>query len=64
MAKYDEQPGLGAVITFKEGVSERDARRALQKIGAVINKPYGSDDAGDLLRAYDVQYGGPVWYIP
>lgn len=64
MAKYDEQPGLGALIVFKEGVTERDARRALQKLSGLIENAYGSDDPGDLVRSFDRHVGGPVWYIP
>lgn len=64
MAKYDEQPGVGALIVFKEGVSEAAARRALQKLDGLIENAYNSDDPGDLVRTYDRQYGGPVWYIP
>ena len=64
MAQYDAQPDLGALIVFKEGVSEQDARRALQKLDGLIENAYGSDDPGDLLRTYDRNHGGPVWYIP
>jgi len=63
MAKYDEQPGLGAVIVFKEGVSETAARRALQKLDGMIETGY-YDDPGELVRTYDRCDGGPVWYIP
>lgn len=65
MAKYHKDTDrLGALINFREGISEADARKALQRISGLIEMPWESEDAGDLLRSYDPRDGGPVWYIP
>jgi len=64
MAKYHKEDSRAALIYFREGITEDQARKALQRISGLIEKPFGSDDAGDLVRSYDPEYGGPVWYIP
>ncbi len=67
-----------AVVPFKDGVSEEEARAALESIADVIELPYCSGfgqkviDAaeraevtvGDHVKAFDDEWGTPVWYIP
>ncbi len=65
MAKYSQDKDrLASLIYFREGITEDQARKALQRISGLIEIPYGSDDAGDCVRSYDSRDGGPVWYIP
>jgi hypothetical protein len=57
-----------ALIHFADHVSLEEARAALESIGAVLETPfsYPPEDltAGDYVREYDPEWGGPVWYIP
>ncbi|KKM02525.1 hypothetical protein LCGC14_1783580 [marine sediment metagenome] len=65
MAKYHKNKDhLAALIYFREDITEDQARKALQRISPLIEKPFNSDDAGDLVQSYDPRSGGPVWYIP
>ena len=67
-----------ALIPFKDGVSEEEARAALESIADVIELPYCSGfgltiaevaeraevAVGDHVKAFDDEWGSPVWYIP
>ena len=67
-----------AVVPFKDGVSEEEARAALESIADVIELPYCSGfgktiaetagragvTVGDHVKAFDDEWGTPVWYIP
>ena len=65
---------FGAVITFKEGVDRAEAIEALRKVKHLLDVPetvYDYDTrkqrpftGKDLVREYNDEYGGPVWYIP
>ncbi len=65
MAKYHkDKDRLASLIYFRDGITEDQARKALQSISGLIEIPYGSDDAGDCVQSYDARGGCPVWYIP
>ena len=49
---------VGAVITFKPGVSPIQAQKALEAMAVA-----GFID-DTVAHEYDTYYGGPVWYIP
>jgi hypothetical protein len=61
-----------ALIHFREGVTDAEARKALEKITDVLEVPYvwnngfgqPNSTVGDYVNEYDDEYGGPVWYIP
>lgn len=59
-----------ALIYFKEGVTDEEARAALESIENVLHDPRQFDRhhtttlVGDYVQEYDDEYGGPVWYIP
>jgi hypothetical protein len=54
----DDLSGLqvGAVLTFPVGVSQKEVREALGKLGIEIDSA--------TVASFDGRYGGPVWYIP
>jgi hypothetical protein len=53
----------GAVIVFKEGMSDEDCRKALKRIADVLDdNVYANRNSS--IREFEPQYGGPVWYIP
>ena len=68
----------GALIEFADHITDSEARYALKTIAHVLKEPYRSDfglsvaeiaerpepSVGDLVREYDDEWGGPVWYIP
>ena len=47
----------GTVLVFKEGVTEEQARKALEKLKALL-------DYTPRINTFDPEWGGPVWYIP
>lgn len=47
----------GAVVTFKEGTTEEEAKAALEKIADLLDYPA-------QVNSYDPDWGGPVWYVP
>ncbi len=64
---------LAALIYFKADVSEADARKAIEQISRVLEKPYEWDFdtnqlketvVGNYVEEYDDSQGSPVWYIP
>ena len=48
---------VGAVLVFKEGVSEKEAALALQKIKELLAGP-------PQIASFNPDWGGPVWYVP
>jgi len=64
---------IGTVFTFKEEVTEDEAREALAKIVDVIEGTVfigatvpGCRRVEDVppIYSYNDDWGGPVWYIP
>ncbi len=61
---------IGTVIVFKEGVTEGEAAEILMSIQDKIEihcfpkttNTYRA--AREMVRTFDDEYGGPVWYIP
>ena len=48
----------GAVIVFGEGVTPEMVDQALENLAKEI------DIQHDVIREFNPEYGGPVWYIP
>lgn len=65
---------FGAVLQFKEGVERAEAVRALRQLKDLLDLPDTVFDyetgksrpitGKDIVREYDDNMGGPVWYIP
>jgi hypothetical protein len=61
---------LAALITFDDSITYEEAREALESIGHVLVEPHNFTEdptpptVGDLVRSYDDDFGGPVWYVP
>lgn len=53
-----EEVRVGAVITFKPGVTAEQAQKVLD---ALAMSGYANQTTAN---EYDSYYGGPVWYIP
>ena len=48
---------FGAVVVFREDVTQEEAEKALKKIEHLLSyKP--------TIHGFDSDWGGPVWYIP
>ena len=57
----------GAVIVFKKGVGPKRAAEALAKLfrsGVLDLDYYVKQEPAALVREFDSDDGGPVWYIP
>jgi hypothetical protein len=56
----------GTVVVFKKGTTRKQAAKALEQIREVLDIGYhfGVRHIGDLVRDFDDDVGGPVWYIP
>lgn len=75
----------GAVVVFKDGVTQAEAIAALKTIKHLLDVPTEITDYSkteirdgqrwavpvkrpysgkDLVKEFDNEYGGPVWYIP
>lgn len=53
----NDWPKYGAVLVFRDGVSQEQAERALRQLGDLLERP-------PHVQGYNPQYGEPVWYIP
>ena len=53
----DNATKAGAVITFKDGVTKKQAEEALKAIRDLCDYP-------PRVNLFDPRWGGPVWYIP
>ena len=51
----DEQ--VGSVLVFKPGVSEEEARKALEALKDML-------DYQPSVNSFNPAWGGPVWYVP
>jgi len=58
-----EQPRVGTVLVFKEGMTKEQAERLLTKIRDVIDDEYYVSGM-PTVHEFDSKWGGPVWYIP
>ena len=55
----------GAVLVFKKGTSQKQAAAVLQRIAKALDLGYYvKQEPADLVREFDDEWGGPVWYIP
>lgn len=54
---------LGTVLAFKEGVSETEAKEALEKLAPLLEPMYIGGE-GYHLSKFDPDFGWPVFYIP
>lgn len=81
MYKWSMTTKYGALLKFKDGVSQAEAIAALKTIKHLLDLPEGGQwvdnrEAGttrwvpgplkgtDIVKAYNPDHGGPVWYIP
>jgi len=56
MSEYNEDQ-VGAVLVFKQGVTEEQAKEAIKRLKDVLS--YEPN-----VHSFDPKWGGPVWYIP
>lgn len=63
MLKYNSTK-VGAVLVFKDGVTEEQATNALKMLKDVLDENYWNHIKLGLVQSFDPNYGGPVWYIP
>lgn len=55
---------IGAIVVFKSGVTEEQAREALRKIKDLVDPTYYVGFEAPPINVYDDRFGGPTWYIP
>lgn len=56
---------LGAIVKFREGVTEEQAMEALHGLSEVLDlHTFEALQRGKLIEEYDPDFGEPVWYIP
>lgn len=48
---------VGAVLIFKDGTTEAEAKAVLASIEDKLERPATAHE-------YDSRWGGPVWYVP
>jgi len=55
--RFNDHTNVGAVIVFREGITEEQAKLALEQIrGLLAHEPQ--------VHGFNAEWGSPVWYIP
>lgn len=48
---------VGVVLVFREGIDADEAQEAIDALDEMLQ-------GQPLVREFDPEYGGPVWYVP